>query len=130
MSWYNCQSVAGYGTYPSGGRHGGADISGAGIYGTPILAVKDGTVVISQAMRNANGSYGSYGEYVAINHGDGLITLYAHGQTGSRCVSVGQTVKQGQQIMCVGSTGNSTGPHLHFEVRINGTRVNPAPYLP
>ena len=120
-------------------------------YGEPVLAVKDGTVVISEAksgsIKNYDsngkviGSYSSYGEYIIINHHDGTMTLYAHGKPGSRLVKAGDEVKQGQQIMSVGNTGNvlprptasnyKGGAHLHFEVRINGsTRVNPAPYLP
>jgi len=98
--------------------------------GTSIISVKSGTVVISEAMKYANGSYRSYGEYVVVDHHDGTMTLYAHGLPGSRAVSVGQGVSQGQHIMQVGSTGNSTGPHLHFEVRIGGKPVNPTPYLP
>ena len=129
--------------------HGGADFGGH--YGEPVVAVKAGTVVISTAktgsIRNydANGnyigSYSSYGEYIVINHHDGTMTLYAHGKPGSRLVKEGATVKQGQQIMTVGNTGNvlprpsasnpKGGAHLHFEVWINGTtRVNPAQYLP
>lgn len=110
--------------------HTGVDFSGAGISGKPILAVKDGTVVTSMARKNSSGNYISYGEYIIINHHDGTMTLYAHGAPGSRRVSSGQTVKQGQQIMSVGTTGNSTGYHLHFEVRVNGAPVNPMPYLP
>lgn len=110
--------------------HTGVDFSGAGIAGKPILAAKAGTVVTSIALKYANGNYRSYGEYIVINHHDGTMTLYAHGAPGSRLVSVGQTVSQGQQIMSVGTTGNSTGYHLHFEVRVNGTPVNPKPYLP
>ena len=110
--------------------HTGVDFSGSGISGKPILAVKDGTVVTSTALKNPNGTYRSYGEYIVISHGDGTMTLYAHGAPGSRLVSPGQKVKQGQQIMSVGTTGNSTGYHLHFEVRVNGRPVNPAPYLP
>lgn len=130
-------------------NHGGADFGGH--YGEPVLAVKDGTVVISEAksgsIKNYDsngkviGSYSSYGEYIIINHHDGTMTLYAHGKPGSRLVKAGDEVKQGQQIMSVGNTGNvlprptasnyKGGAHLHFEVRINGsTRVNPAPYLP
>lgn len=110
--------------------HTGVDFSGSGIAGKPILAVKAGTVVTSTALKYANGNYRSYGEYIVINHHDGTMTLYAHGAPGSRLVSAGQTVSQGQQIMSVGTTGNSTGYHLHFEVRVNGVPVNPQPYLP
>ncbi len=110
--------------------HTGVDFSGSGISGKPVLAAKAGTVVTSTALRNPNGTYRSYGEYIVINHHDGTMTLYAHGAPGSRLVSPGQSVSQGQQIMSVGTTGNSTGYHLHFEVRINGRPVNPTPYLP
>ena len=98
--------------------------------GTPIRAVKSGTVEISKALYDANGNYRSYGEYIVINHHDGTMTLYAHGSPGSRTVSPGQSVAQGETIMLVGTTGNSTGPHLHFEVRVNARPVNPTPYLP
>ena len=125
--------VNGYGIttglyYSSGAYHGAVDFSGSGISGTPVYAVADGYVVTAKALNY------SYGNYVLIAHYNGLYTLYAHGQMGSICVSEGQTVKQGQQIMRVGSTGNSTGPHLHFEVRTGGgtysERVNPYNYLP
>ena len=115
--------------YSSGQYHGAADFGCAGINGQPVYAVADGYVVTS-----ANLGDSSYGNYILIAHYNGLYTLYAHGQNGSRTVSAGQKVKQGQQIMRVGSTGNSTGPHLHFEVRTDpGTyanRKNPANYLP
>jgi murein DD-endopeptidase MepM/ murein hydrolase activator NlpD len=120
--------TTGYGSYSWGGNHTGVDIAISA--GTPIYAVKAGTVTISKALKNSDGSYRSFGEYIAISHGDGTTTLYCHGLSGSRLVKEGDTVKQGQQIMSVGSTGNSTGPHLHFEVRINGVSVNPTPYLP
>ena len=110
--------------------HTGVDFSGAGIAGKPILAAKAGTVVTSTALKYSNGNYRSYGEYIVINHHDGTMTLYAHGAPGSRLVTRGQSVSQGQQIMSVGTTGNSTGYHLHFEVRVNGVPVNPTPYLP
>ena len=110
--------------------HTGVDFSGSGIAGKPVLAAKAGTVVTSTALKNSDGTYRSYGEYIVINHHDGTMTLYAHGAPGSRLVREGQSVSQGQQIMSVGTTGNSTGNHLHFEVRVNGKPVNPAPYLP
>ena len=76
----------------------------------------------------------SYGTYVVIQHANGLQTWYGHGTRGSICVSPGQTVKQGQQIMSSGATGNVSGPHLHFEIRTPGygysSCVNPMPYLP
>lgn len=98
--------------------------------GTPIVAAKAGKVVISTALRYGNGKYRSYGEYIVISHGDGTMTLYAHMLSGSRAVSVGTEVSQGQMIGKIGSTGNSTGPHLHFEVRVNGRCVNPTQYIP
>ena len=114
--------------YAKGGYHGAVDFGVAGISGQPVYAVKSGTVVLTQSL-----TY-SYGNYVMIDHHDGTYTLYAHGQAGSICVSPGQQVSQGQQIMRVGSTGNSTGPHLHFEVRTApggySNRVNPYNYLP
>ena len=102
--------------YSSG--HKAIDISGGGrtIYGTPIVAADSGKVA------TATYHY-SYGNYVMIDHGGGYSTLYAHAS--SLAVSAGQTVTKGQTIAYVGSTGNSTGPHLHFEVRVNGNRQNP-----
>ncbi len=108
--------------------HTGVDFAIAG--GTPVRAVKAGKVVTSTALRRPNGSYRSYGEYVVIDHNDGTMTLYAHMQSGSRTVQPGDKVSQGQTIGKVGSTGNSTGNHLHFEVRIGGKPTNPGPYLP
>ena len=80
--------------------------------------------------KKRNGKYVSYGEYIIIDHQDGTMTLYAHGLSGSRLVKEGDYVSQGQQIMSVGSTGNSTGPHLHFEVFVGGKRTNPTSFLP
>ena len=120
--------TTGYGRYSWGGNHTGVDFACAG--GTPIYAVKDGTVVISTALKRENGSYKSYGEYIVIDHHDGTMTLYAHMSPGTRLVGVNSTVYQGQQIGSVGATGNATGNHLHFEVRINGKPVNPTSYLP
>lgn len=115
--------------YPSYPGHTGVDVN-INVSGKTIVAVKSGTVVISEALKNPNGTYRSYGEYIVINHHDGTMTLYAHGKAGSRKVTEGQEVSQGQAIMTVGSTGNSTGEHLHFEVKVNGRSVNPLPYLP
>lgn len=98
--------------------HNGVDFAAAS--GTPILAAYDGTVV--GAAYNS-----SMGNYVMLNHGDGLYTIYMHAS--SLNVSQGQTVTKGQQIAAVGSTGRSTGPHLHFSVRLNGEYVNPWNYL-
>lgn len=108
--------------------HTGVDFACAA--GTTVRAVKAGKVVISKALVRSNGTYKSYGEYVVIDHNDGTMTLYAHMLPNSRTVSVGQQVSQGQTIGQVGSTGNSTGNHLHFEVRIGGRPTNPTPYLP
>lgn len=115
--------------YSSGSYHGAVDYGTTGINGSPVYAVADGIVVTTQALTT------SYGNYIIIYHpSSNLYTLYAHGQAGSICVSELQRVKQGQQIMRVGSTGNSTGPHLHFEVRTSpgyySNRVNPMTYLP
>ena len=112
-----------YGTrvHPISGKtkfHSGVDI-GAGA-GAPIMAADGGTVVTA--------SYsGGYGNLVAINHGNGRSTQYAH--MSSMAVSVGQVVTKGQVIGYVGSTGNSTGPHLHFEVRVNGGTTDPLSYF-
>ena len=100
-------------------QHTGIDIGNAPL-GTPVIAPADGVVSYS-------GWLGGYGNCVMINHGDGVVTLYGHGN--KILTSVGTEVKQGDTIMEVGSTGNSTGPHLHFEVRENGTCVNPLKYV-
>ena len=98
--------------------HAGLDFAAS--YGTTIRAADSGTVIMA-------GWYGGYGKAVIINHGKGITTLYGH--TSELYVSEGQTVQRGQAIASVGSTGFSTGPHLHFEVRRDGTPVNPADYL-
>ena len=98
------------GYYPSSKKFHGALDYGVPV-GTPVYAAADGVV-----MTTANLS-GSYGTYVVIRHANGLQSYYAHGKKGSIKVSPGQTVKKGQQIMLSGNTGNSSGPHLHFEVR-------------
>ncbi len=98
--------------------HTGLDIATA--TGTPIKVVADGTVTFAAYS-------GSYGYLVKIDHGNGVETWYGH--TSKMLVKAGQEVKSGDTIALVGSTGNSTGPHLHFEVRINGEHVNPQKYL-
>lgn len=117
-------------TSPFGGRispisgkwegHSGVDLGAP--YGTPILASSDGVVI------TAGFNTGGYGNYVVIDHGGGIYTLYAHAS--SLNVSSGEVVAAGQHIANVGSTGWSTGPHLHFEVRVNGSCVDPAGYVP
>jgi murein DD-endopeptidase MepM/ murein hydrolase activator NlpD len=97
--------------------HNGVDMNAA--MGQPIAAAGAGTVILS-------GVKGGYGNTVMIDHGGGMVTLYAH--QSKLGVSVGEKVSRGQVIGWVGSTGQSTGPHLHFEVRINGTPRNPVNY--
>ena len=112
-------SPYGYRTYPDVGLHTGIDIAIA--QGNSIVAAESGTVI-----RVINGTTG-YGKYLMVNHGNGTVTLYAH--TSKIVVGVGQQVARGQKIAEIGSTGFSTGPHLHFEVRINGKAVNPIGYI-
>jgi len=109
--------VSGYGLR-WGRMHEGIDIA-AGM-GTPIWAAAAGTVIHA-------GWLGGYGNLVVVDHGDGLATAYAHAS--AILVAVGQQVAQGETLSLVGSTGNSSGPHLHFEVRVNGSAVDPLLYL-
>ncbi len=100
-------------------NHTGMDIAIA--TGNAIVAADTGTV-----SRVIYGNYG-YGNYLIVNHGNGMSTLYAH--CSKIYATVGQSVSRGETIAAIGSTGYSTGPHLHFEVIINGVKVNPAPYI-
>lgn len=115
-------SSFGWRTHPLFGTalfHSGLDI---GVdYGTPVHAADGGTVIYADWM-------GGYGKAVIIDHGGGISTLYGHNS--ELLVSEGQTVRKGQVISYAGSTGYSTGPHVHFEVRVNGSPVDPLGYLP
>lgn len=106
---------------PMGGGselHPGMDIANS--MGAPVVAAADGVVVQS-------GAAGGYGNMVQIDHGNGISTIYGHN---SRIiVSVGQSVRKGQVVSYVGSTGKSTGPHLHYEVRVNGNAVDPIGFM-
>ena len=114
-------SEFGWRTHPIFGSqrfHSGLDIGGD--YGMPIHAAAAGVVIEA-------GWIGGYGNTIMIEHGSGIVTLYGHNE--SLAVSVGQQVNQGDVIAYCGSTGNSTGPHCHFEVRLNGEPVSPLDYL-
>lgn len=127
--YYNITSYYGYRVNPVSGKyklHGGIDIASAGIYGKPIVAAADGVVL------SAGYNTGGFGNWVMINHGTyggkQYATVYAH-MCKTPSVKAGQKVKAGQTLGYVGSTGNSTGNHLHFEIRVNGDRVNPMNYF-
>jgi len=98
--------------------HKGVDL--AAPTGSPILAARDGKILYAQWSN-------SFGYWIQIDHGGGITTRYGHAS--KLLVSAGQTVTAGQQIALVGSTGNSTGPHLHFEVQVNGVANNPLNYV-
>ena len=106
----------------TGERRGHTGMDLAVPTGTPIRAALPGTVTVSTY------NQGGYGYYIMIDHGNGLSTLYGH--CSQLLASVGRTVEAGDVIALSGSTGRSTGPHLHFEVRVNGQRTNPRSYLP
>lgn len=127
MAWpvpssYRITSNFGPRICPFHGRelHPGIDIGAPS--GSAIVAAGAGTVISA-------GSMGTYGNVVMIDHGNGVVSLYAHQRTGGIRVGNGQHVTKGQRIGTVGSTGNSTGPHLHFEVRVNGSPRNPMNYV-
>ena len=106
--------------------HTGVDLGGS--YGNPIVAAADGTVIkVDTPVPGKNKGGTNFGNYVVIDNGGGISTLYAHCK--DVYVAVGDTVTAGQKIAACGSTGTSTGAHLHFEVRLNGTPVNPVPYI-
>jgi murein DD-endopeptidase MepM/ murein hydrolase activator NlpD len=119
----NLRSGVGMRNNPFGGPgvefHKGQDISAPS--GTPVHATADGVVIIAGWLRG-------YGQVVYIDHGNGISTRYGH--LSRIDATVGQLIRQGEQLGLVGSTGRSTGPHLHYEVRINGEPTSPLPYLP
>ena len=98
--------------------HAGLDM--AAPYGTPVYATSSGVIIVA-------GSCGGYGQCVAIDHGGGVVTVYGH--LSRVDVYPGRRIGSGQELGLVGSTGVSTGPHLHYEIRINGSPVNPRPYI-
>ena len=114
-------------TQGCGDQHAALDI--AADTGTPVVATDDGTVTVTQTWNGivTKGDSNSYGNMVQVTHADGTVTLYAH--LSEINVRQGDTVVRGQQIGRVGSTGNSSGPHLHFEVRSNGSKVDPMAYI-
>ncbi|MEW6080673.1 MAG: M23 family metallopeptidase [Bacillota bacterium] len=109
-SWYG---------YRRGGMHSGIDIAAPA--GTSIRAADKGTVIFS-------GSLGAYGLTIKIAHGDGMVTQYSHNS--ANLVNVGTVVEKGQAIARIGTTGRSTGPHVHFEIQLKGATVNPMSYYP
>lgn len=113
------QVTALFGHYPSGAPHSGTDFGVP--EGTPVRASKSGTVIKRRELTT------SYGKYLFVDHGGGLVTIYAHNS--ELLVNEGDTVKAGQVIAKSGTTGNSSGPHSHIELRYNGTPVNFAPSL-
>ena len=113
-SYFGPRDLAGY------NYHYGIDISGSGVYGHDIVAAESGTVLLAQTDK-------SWGKFILIDHGNGMLTRYAH--CSKLLVSQGDRVKRGQVIAKVGDTGNVTGPHLHFEVYEGDKRYNPLNYL-
>lgn len=114
-------SPYGYRVHPVYGDrrfHTGVDYAAG--YGVPVVSTKSGTVILAKY-------HASYGNYMIVDHGDGVASLYAH--LSGFAASYGQKVSQGQTIGYIGSTGTSTGPHLHFEIRVNGVHRNPSDYV-
>ena len=130
VNWPNVTSPFGWRIHPVYNTkkfHSGIDIGGS--YGNPIMAAGSGVVIFTaKPVQGQNTGGSGYGNYCIIDHGGGYTTLYGHCR--SVYVKTGQKVKSGQKIGEMGSTGTSTGAHLHFEVRKNGSPVNPERYLP
>ena len=106
--------------------HTGVDITGSGVHGAKVVAANTGTVVFTKTCPYNGYAYG-YGTYIIVDHGGGISTLYAH--LSNITVQKGDIVAMGEQIGNVGNTGWSTGAHLHFEVRVDGSAVNPISYI-
>jgi len=120
---YNITSGYGWRNIGYGNEfHKGIDIASAGVFGKPIVAADSGRVIMA-GYGNYGTGYGGYGNVVVIDHGGGLSTLYGH--CSKVAVRAGTNVKKGQVIAYVGSSGQATGPHLHFEIRVNGAAKNP-----
>ncbi|MEG1537510.1 MAG: M23 family metallopeptidase, partial [Clostridiales bacterium] len=118
VSWPYIGTITSRFGWRSRGWHSGLDIGGP--VGDPIVAAEAGTVTLAEW-------YYGYGNLIKIDHGDGMETYYGH--LDSFTVDVGDTVERGELIGTLGNTGNSTGPHVHFEVRFDGTAYNPLDYL-
>lgn len=113
-----------YDTADRGGRiHGGIDYGGSGAYGEKVYAAAKGKVILAAS----GGNNGGWGSYVLIDHGDGYCTRYAHLSMVS--VGIGETIAEGDVVGCVGNSGRSSGPHLHFESRLDGEQFDPTPYM-
>lgn len=114
-------------------NHGALDIAGP-CNDTVVVATKDGTVVDRNDSCDNNGGYGNtcgvgFGNYVMIDHGDGMVSIYGHMYPNSVTIKVGDQVKQGQKLGVIGNSGSSTGCHLHFEMQLNNVKVDPLEYV-
>jgi murein DD-endopeptidase MepM/ murein hydrolase activator NlpD len=114
------QVSRGFGPTPGNGFHSGVDLTAP--YGSPVQAAATGTVVFA-------GTFYGYGNMLDIRHADGLVTRYAHLSAFTPGLRVGSAVQTGGLIGAIGTSGNAHGPHLHFEVRVDGQAVDPKPYL-
>jgi murein DD-endopeptidase MepM/ murein hydrolase activator NlpD len=114
------QVTRGFGPTPGNGFHSGVDLTAP--YGSPVLAAAGGTVVFA-------GTFYGYGNMIDIRHPDGLVTRYAHLSAFAPGLRVGSPVDSGGLIGDIGTSGHAHGPHLHFEVRVDGKAVDPKPYL-
>lgn len=114
------QVSRGFGPIPGFGFHTGVDLTAP--YGSPVRAAAGGSVVFA-------GSFYGYGNMIDIRHPDGLVTRYAHLSAFAPGLKVGSAIQNGAQIGDIGTSGHAHGPHLHFEVRVDGKAVDPKPYL-